>query len=44
MSVVLSTNHGQITIELDAEKAPKTVENFLSYVQSDITTAPSFTA
>ncbi|MFM2108925.1 MAG: hypothetical protein RLZZ513_1993, partial [Pseudomonadota bacterium] len=34
MSVVLSTNHGQITIELDAEKAPKTVENFLSYVQS----------
>ena len=34
MSVVLSTNHGQITIELDAGKAPKTVENFLSYVQS----------
>jgi peptidyl-prolyl cis-trans isomerase B (cyclophilin B) len=34
MSVVFSTNHGQITIELDAEKAPKTVENFLSYVQS----------
>lgn len=34
MSVVLSTNHGDITIELDAEKAPKTVENFLSYVKS----------
>ncbi len=34
MSVVLSTNHGQITIELDADKAPKTVENFLSYVKS----------
>ncbi len=34
MAVVLSTNHGQITIELDAEKAPKTVENFLSYVKS----------
>lgn len=26
------SNHGVITIELDAEKAPKTVENFLSYV------------
>ena len=34
MAVVLSTNHGDITIELDAEKAPKTVENFLSYVKA----------
>ena len=34
MSVVLSTNHGDITIELDAEKAPTTVDNFLSYVKS----------
>jgi peptidyl-prolyl cis-trans isomerase B (cyclophilin B) len=34
MAVVLSTNHGDITIELDAEKAPNTVENFLSYVKS----------
>jgi len=34
MAVVLSTNHGQITIELDADKAPKTVENFLAYVKS----------
>ena len=34
MVVVLSTNHGDITIELDAEKAPKTVDNFLSYVKS----------
>jgi peptidyl-prolyl cis-trans isomerase B (cyclophilin B) len=34
MSVLLTTNHGQITLELDAEKAPKTVENFLSYVKS----------
>ena len=34
MAVVLTTNHGKITIELDAEKAPKTVENFLSYVKS----------
>ena len=34
MAVLLTTNHGNITIELDAEKAPKTVENFLSYVKS----------
>jgi len=34
MSVVLTTNHGQITLELDADKAPKTVENFLNYVKS----------
>ena len=25
-------DHGVITLELDAEKAPKTVANFLSYV------------
>ena len=31
--VVLTTNHGDITIELDAAKAPKTVENFLQYVK-----------
>lgn len=34
MSVLVTTNHGNFTIELDAEKAPKTVENFLAYVQS----------
>ncbi len=34
MAVLLSTNFGDITIELDAAKAPKTVENFLSYVRS----------
>ena len=34
MAVALTTNHGKITIELDADKAPKTVENFLSYVKS----------
>src|SRR5690606_9947526 len=34
MAVVLKTNHGDIKIELDAEKAPKTVENFLSYVKA----------
>jgi peptidyl-prolyl cis-trans isomerase B (cyclophilin B) len=32
--VRLTTNHGAITIELDAAKAPATVENFLSYVRS----------
>ena len=34
MAVALTTNHGKITIELDANKAPKTVENFLHYVTS----------
>ena len=31
--VKLHTNLGTITLELDAEKAPKTVENFLQYVR-----------
>jgi peptidyl-prolyl cis-trans isomerase B (cyclophilin B) len=31
--VKLSTNFGDITIELNAEKAPLTVANFLSYVE-----------
>ena len=31
--VVLSTTHGDITLELDAEHAPITVENFLAYVE-----------
>ncbi len=34
MAVILTTNHGNIKLELDAEKAPKTVENFLAYVRS----------
>jgi peptidyl-prolyl cis-trans isomerase B (cyclophilin B) len=34
MAVILTTNHGTIKLELDAEKAPKTVENFLAYVRS----------
>jgi cyclophilin family peptidyl-prolyl cis-trans isomerase len=33
--VVLETSHGDIVIELNAEKAPKSVENFLAYVESD---------
>lgn len=31
--VTLHTNFGKITLSLNAEKAPKTVENFLSYVR-----------
>lgn len=34
MNVVLTTNHGTITLELDVEKAPKSVENFVTYVKS----------
>jgi peptidyl-prolyl cis-trans isomerase B (cyclophilin B) len=34
MAVILTTNYGTIKLELDAEKAPKTVANFLAYVQS----------
>ncbi|MBL4638882.1 MAG: peptidylprolyl isomerase, partial [Proteobacteria bacterium] len=30
--VKLETSHGDIIIELNAEKAPNTVDNFLSYV------------
>jgi peptidyl-prolyl cis-trans isomerase B (cyclophilin B) len=32
--VKLHTNHGTITLDLDAARAPKTVENFLAYVES----------
>jgi len=32
MAVKLHTNHGIITLELDSEKAPETVKNFLDYV------------
>ena len=34
MKAVIATSLGQITIELNQEKAPKTVENFLAYVRS----------
>ena len=33
-SVTLKTNYGDIQIELDNENAPKTVANFISYVES----------
>jgi peptidyl-prolyl cis-trans isomerase B (cyclophilin B) len=32
--VKLHTNHGVITLQLDAEKAPETVKNFLDYVNA----------
>jgi len=32
--VVLHTNHGAITLELDEARAPKTVANFLDYVRA----------
>ena len=32
-NVLLETNHGDITIELNEEKAPITVKNFISYVE-----------
>ncbi len=33
MQVLLKTNKGDITLELDAAKAPETVKNFIKYVQ-----------
>ena len=32
--IKLHTNHGEITIDLDSEKAPITVQNFIDYVNS----------
>ncbi|MFZ6766239.1 peptidylprolyl isomerase [Undibacterium sp. Di26W] len=34
MAVILTTNFGAIKIDLNEEKAPKTVANFLAYVES----------
>jgi peptidyl-prolyl cis-trans isomerase B (cyclophilin B) len=33
--VCLDTNHGKIVIQLDAEKAPISTENFLTYVKDE---------
>ena len=33
-SVIITTNLGKINAELDAEKAPKTVANFLAYMEA----------
>jgi peptidyl-prolyl cis-trans isomerase B (cyclophilin B) len=32
--IKLTTNHGVISLELNADKAPETVANFISYVES----------
>jgi len=32
--IKLTTNHGTITLELDAEKAPQSVANFIAYVEA----------
>ncbi len=32
--IKFTTNHGVITLELDADKAPKTVANFIEYVEA----------
>jgi len=40
--VKLHTNHGIITLQLNGEKAPETVKNFLAYVNSGFTTAQFF--
>ena len=34
MAVKLITNHGDIVIELEAEKAPESAKNFISYVEA----------
>ncbi|HEX8606817.1 MAG TPA: peptidylprolyl isomerase [Pseudoduganella sp.] len=33
-TITINTNKGKIVAELDAEKAPKTVENFLAYAKA----------
>jgi len=40
--VKIHTNHGTITLELDSEKAPNTVKNFLEYVNSGFYTNTIF--
>ncbi len=34
MAVIITTNLGKITVELEAEKAPKSVANFLAYMNA----------
>ena len=42
MKVEITTTLGPITVELNQDKAPKTVENFLGYVKVDFMMAPFF--
>ena len=39
--VLMKTLLGDMTLELDADKAPATVANFVEYAQAGTTTAPS---
>ena len=39
--VEFKTNQGSFVVDVDSAKAPKTVDNFLKYVQSGFTTAQS---
>ena len=41
--VRMETTKGTVIIELDTDKAPKTVENFLRYVNAGKYDAPYFT-
>jgi peptidyl-prolyl cis-trans isomerase A (cyclophilin A) len=36
MKVLLSTNYGDIAIELEADRAPVSVENFLNYIEQGL--------
>jgi cyclophilin family peptidyl-prolyl cis-trans isomerase len=40
--VVIETSMGDITVELDAQRAPKSVENFLQYVKEDFYAGTTF--
>ena len=35
MKALISTSHGEITIDLEVDRAPVTVENFLNYIEED---------
>lgn len=42
--VLLTTSAGNIELELDSQKAPVSVQNFVDYVNSGFITTPPFTA
>ena len=42
-SATLDTTHGEITIDLDPERSPQAVNNFVFLAARAITTASSFT-